>query len=77
LIRTKNATQGSATEIAVQNIYAHNNLGILDNFQIKVAEEIYSKLFPVQSEVKDNQFKDSFMQFTRKKEEDLYTAIHE
>jgi len=77
LIQKKNTAEGNASEIAIQNIYAHNNLGILENFQIKVAEEIYSKLFPIKSDVKDAELRSAFMQFIRKKEEDLFTPIHE
>jgi hypothetical protein len=44
LLQHKNKPQGNVDEVAIKNIYASNNLALIENFQTSVANKIYDVL---------------------------------
>ncbi len=78
LLENNNQVTGSQDEIAIKNVYASNNMAILNNFLVSVAHKLYIYLTNKSSKtITEDQFTRYFQDFLKKREEELFIPITE
>jgi len=78
LLQDNNKVYGTQEDIAIKNIYASNNIAIIENFKIQVAQTIFNYLSSSETPItNDYQISQRFLRHLRKKEEEMFSSISE
>jgi len=79
LLQEKNKPKGTQEELSIKNLYAANNVSIIENFKITIAKTIYSVLEEAEKQPipSDDQIFARLQKFLRKTEDDMYRSLNE
>jgi len=78
LLQENNKVYGSQEDVAIKNIYATNNIAIIENFKIQVAQNVFSYLSSLEKPItNEEQIAQRFVRYLKKREEEMFSSISE
>ncbi len=79
LLQERNKPRGTQEELSIKNLYATNNISIIENFKITIAKTVYSALEDAEKQPipSDDQIFARLQKFLRKTEDEMYRSLNE